>query len=825
MSNKKNRSLYMIGNAHLDPVWLWRWQEGYSEVFATFRSALDRMNENPDFIFTCSSAAYYKWVREADPEMFEEIRQRVAEGRWQIVGGWWIQPDCNMPSGESFARHALYSQRFYLENFGRACTVGYCVDSFGHAGTLPQLLQGGGMDAYVCLRPGRYENDIMPEDTFLWEGIDGSRVMGYRIYHSYGNHGPHGEENANMLSKINVAAQRAAEKDEDLMLFYGVGNHGGGPTKRNLKAIDAYNADPANDTRLIYSTPRHFFDHMSQSDAKLRLFKGEMQHHASGCYSVMSEIKRNNRLAENRLLRAEKFSALTSVLQNTPYPDFGSAWEGVMFNHFHDILCGCCIQPAYDDARELHGESLSFGAKTLNFAVQRISKNINTMLPGVTLDGKEDWCLWKERDLPVPVVIFNAQSYPVTQTVRLNAQLFRITDASGKTVPIQLVQSKKGNGKDVFDTVFNAELPAFGYTTYWAYKGDGEFTSLPTQLRATKTTLENSFLKLTVNPKTGAATLFDKQSGRKVFSQGAVPVIVNDFDHDTWAHHKYTFRDDLGTMQCVSVKLIEKGDVCATIRVEYEWNRSRLRQDFTLTPDTKEVEVRCKTCWHDDLTILKLDFPVNARRVTSFGEAPYGVALRRPTGEEEVCQTFFGAVGTASDGSTCGLGIANDSKYSYDCLKNDLRFTVIRNAQFADHFTDDREKYEWEHTDEGVQYFTYRLVPLSGAQPQSSLVQSAHALNNPPEVIWESYHKGSGLPLSATYLKVSRPNVEVTVFKRSEENDGWILRAYETAGKAVKAEFDLRMLGRRLTADFAPHQIRTFKLTDTDVIDVNFIEL
>ena len=184
-----DKTIHLIGNAHLDPIWLWRWQEGCGEVLQTFRSALDRLNEYHDFVFTCSSAQYYKWVEDIDPDMFEEIRQRVREGRWVPVNGWWIQPDCNMPSGESFARQALYSQLYYYEKFGRICRTGYNVDSFGHNGMMPQFIKKGGMTAYVMMRPDIRENPNAPENLFWWDSADGSRVLTYRIPTGYGNSG------------------------------------------------------------------------------------------------------------------------------------------------------------------------------------------------------------------------------------------------------------------------------------------------------------------------------------------------------------------------------------------------------------------------------------------------------------------------------------------------------------------------------------------------------------------------------------------------------------------------------------------------------------
>ena len=180
---------HMIGNAHIDPVWLWPWSEGMSVVLSTFRSALDRMNENPDFTFTASSAQFYEWVAETDPKMLEEIRKRVEEGRWAVVGGWWVEPDVNIPNGESLVRQGLYSQRLFQQLFGRIAQIGYNPDSFGHPGTLPQILKLQGMHAYVFMRPQSHEKKL-PADLFWWEGADGTRLLTYRIPFSYGDSGP-----------------------------------------------------------------------------------------------------------------------------------------------------------------------------------------------------------------------------------------------------------------------------------------------------------------------------------------------------------------------------------------------------------------------------------------------------------------------------------------------------------------------------------------------------------------------------------------------------------------------------------------------------------
>ena len=223
--------LHLIGNAHLDPVWMWKWQEGSAETKATVRSALDRMKEFPDFKFVCSSSVVYRWIEEFDPAMFEEIKARVREGRWEIVGGWMIQPDCNIPCGESFARHALISQRYFQEKFGKMAETGYNVDSFGHNGSLPMILCHSRMKHYVFMRPMAHEKEL-PAHLFFWESADGSRVETYRVPFYYNI-----DSNHRKFEKLGQIAE--IDESSDQMAFYGVGNHGGGPTVELLKQMHA----------------------------------------------------------------------------------------------------------------------------------------------------------------------------------------------------------------------------------------------------------------------------------------------------------------------------------------------------------------------------------------------------------------------------------------------------------------------------------------------------------------------------------------------------------------------------------------------------------
>ncbi|KPL13298.1 MAG: hypothetical protein AMS23_04260 [Bacteroides sp. SM1_62] len=275
---------HMIGHTHIDPVWLWPWTEGVSVVHSTFRSALDRMNETDDFCFTAGSAQFYEWVAENEPAMLAEIRKRVDEGRWNIVGGWWVEPDANMPSGEALVRQGLYGQLTLQRLLGHRAKVAANPDSFRHAETLPQILKLQGMENYIFMRPGPHEKSL-PADLFWWEGADGTRVLTYRIQFSYNDVGPV----KNRIEKILETCQDQPMKS--FMAYYGAGDHGGGATRENIRSIEALKVEK-DAPEIFYSTTDNYFKEIrAYKDQKLPVVKDDLQHHAVGCYTAESAIK------------------------------------------------------------------------------------------------------------------------------------------------------------------------------------------------------------------------------------------------------------------------------------------------------------------------------------------------------------------------------------------------------------------------------------------------------------------------------------------------------------------------------------------------------
>ena len=284
MDNPRPIVVHMIGNAHIDPVWLWRMREGRAEVLATYRSALERMEETPDFVFTSGGTVTYRWVQEDDPAMFAAIQARVAEGRWALVNGWWVQPDCNLPCGESLVRQGLYGQMFFEKLFGVRAVVGYNIDSFGHNWQIPQILSKMGIKYYVFMRPNKYDKEL-PSPLFWWVAPDGSRVLAYRIPQPYGAVG----------KRISEVFHKAVEEEWGrlpvMMMLCGRGDHGGGPSQDDLDMVKGFRLEGYD---VTFATPEEFFREAEQIADGLPEVKEDLQHYARGCYTSVTAVKKLN---------------------------------------------------------------------------------------------------------------------------------------------------------------------------------------------------------------------------------------------------------------------------------------------------------------------------------------------------------------------------------------------------------------------------------------------------------------------------------------------------------------------------------------------------
>lgn len=805
----KDKKLQMIGNAHLDPVWLWNWQEGFQEVKATFKSALDRMNEEDDFVFTCSSAAFYEWVEKNNPKMFQEIQKRVKEGRWEVTGGWWIQPDCNIPSGESFIRQGLYGQRYFQEKFGKMADTGYNVDSFGHNGNLPQILKKSGMDNYVFMRPMPLEKGL-PGRIFWWKSMDGSKVMTYRIPYEYCTWGKD-------LEKYTERLKCELEDGEDeLMMFYGVGNHGGGPTKENIKSIRELNQ--REDMPVMeMGTVGAFFKRTKENGKEYPEYIGDLQHHASGCYSVLSTVKRENRKAEQALQTAEGWSVIADLTEEQPYPDdFETAWKGILFNQFHDILAGTSIPSAYDDASYLYGQAMAVGQKNLNYAIQAIS-----------------WDIDIEEDVTMkPIVVFNSHPWSGKMIIDLEIRglsndQFKLTDAQGRVIAAQRIQSEATvNGQSRL--LFVAELPSMGYEVFKLYLNTEDVPSYK-KVKVDDTSLENECYKLEFSPVTGfMRSFYDKEKGLEILRREGARLCVVEDKSDTWSHNIFKFDKNIGEMKLVYMKVLEAGPVRSAVRIKYKYDKSYVVQDFRLYQDLDYVEVKVNVDWREPQKMLKLKFPVNFNFRKPTYEIPYGYIEKSANGEEEPGQTWFDFTGEHFE-KRCmyGLAIANDGKYSYSMDIDEMCLTVLKNSVYAHHDPKKLEEdTEYKYVDDGIQEFSYILIPHEGSWKDADVIKHAQELNQKVSTVIETFHEGKN-PQRQSFMELKSSHALISTIKEAEDKDGVIIRAYETKNQRGEAELDIPFMNRKENLVFSPCEIKTIKVPYDEtkpIKEVNMLE-
>src|SRR5882757_7984618 len=792
----------MIGNAHIDPVWLWRWPEGYQEARATFWSAVQRMDEYEDFVFTCNQVVLLSWIEESDPALFEQIKKRVAEGRWVFAGGWWVEPDCNVPTGESFVRQGLHGQRYLKAKFGIMATVGMNVDPFGHNAMLPQILRKQRLTAYCFLRPGPHERRL-PGSPFWWEAPDGTRVMTHRIPHEYC--GPRAD------LAYHTAKAIAQLSTNEAMVFYGVGNHGGGPTRANLDSIRKLN-ELGTFGRLELSSPDRYF--AAQNGDDLPVWAGELQHHARGCYSAHSAIKRWNRRAENALLVAEKWSAMAAVAGGAPYPltELTHAWKQVLFNQFHDILPGSSIESAYDDARDQLGEATAIASRAQNRALQTLARQV-----AIPVDVESQ-----------PVIVFNPHPWPLRADVEVELALpvnpAVVQDEWGHSVATQRVQPWATMSDPRRQRlVFAAAVPPLGYRTYRFVGG----MSADSPVTATDTTLENEHLLVELDSRTGwLKRLVYKETGVDVVGREAGRhTVVSDDGSDTWGHNVVTYALAGAPFRCRQMKLVEHGPVRSVIRVDSEYGASTMVEEIVLGADADHVEVRLTLDWRERLKLLKLRFPTALHDVAATFEIPFGHLQRQNDGAEEPGQTWVDMSG-AVDGSSAGLAVINEAKFGYDVSGNDIGVTIARSPVYAWH--DPRElspEETYSYQDQGRQEFRYLLVPHAGDWRAAGLVRRSAELAQPAQAMLESFHDGR-LPAQSSFASISDGSVTVSAIKQAEEGTGdLVVRAYESAGREQHARIDLTLLGRTIEAEFRPYEIKTFLVPGDPAAPVAEVDL
>lgn len=767
----KRFTLYFNSNAHIDAAWLWRSKETIEVCKNTFASVINMFNARQDFTYTQSAAAYYDWMERLYPQLFKNIQKWVKDGRWEVVGGMWIEPDCNLPSGESWARHLLYAKSYFRQKLGVDVKIGWNPDSFGYNWNMPQFYQNAGIDAFITQKIGWNDTNVFPYRLFWWEGPDGSRVLSYFPF-DYVNEVKNGYQLVDWLRQFE--ANTGLTK---MMILFGVGDHGGGPSMDMLDRIDEFKKLDIFPT-VEFGNSTHYLDWIKEHDlSKLPVWKDELylEYH-QGTYTTQANMKKFNRGSEVLLTSAEKFSTLAS-LSGRPYNGAAleEAWKKVMFNQFHDILPGSSIREVYIDATETHKEAQEIGSFELSGSLQQLAQHVNTS----NLRGG------------IPLIIFNPLSWDRTDIVRValpkaDEAEYAVFDNSGKEVASQAVRT----GRYQRDLIFLAQqVPSLGYKTYQLKKQKPAAGAL----EGTKDRIENKFFAVSIDPQSGwIQSIVDKRNGREVLSgKGNELQLLADYprEYDAWnvgltgVRYPSTFR---------KAEIVENGPVRIVLRVSHDYLKPGVKkdyptedfpssfftQDIILYNEMDRIDFKTDVDWWEDKTFLKVAFPVSVVDTVATYEIPYGTIQRstqmRNSWERAKVEVPARSWADLSQ-ADYGVSLLNNAKYGYDIKGNVMRLSLLRSPKSPDP-TADRGKHSID----------FALYPHAGTWREANTVERGYEYNYPLMGALTYVHKGD-LPALHSFVQISPSNLVLTGLKKAEDGEAWIVQWYDAKGEASEA--------------------------------------
>ena len=800
-------TLHLTGNSHIDAAWLWPWTETVDVVKRTFGTALQLMYEYPQYTYTQSAAQYNEWVAQKYPEMNAEIKSRIQEGRWEVVGGMWVEPDLNMPDGESLVRQLLVGKRWYKQAYGVDVRIGWNPDSFGYNWQLPQIYKKSGVDYFVTQKMTWNDTNQLPFKLFWWESPDGSKVLAY-FPHDYAN------DNLNpvRLTGDLATARTRATNIPEIMDLYGVGDHGGGPTRAILdegfKWADAAAKPTTAMPKMQFGIAQTYFSSIEKQIADesptwdyssiakgytpppaipgkvtIPTWKSELyfEYHR-GVMTTQANHKRNMRDAEEQVLNAEKWASL-AWLDGKPYPgaELTEDWKKVLFNQFHDLAAGSGIGVIYKDAQKdydvVRWSTNEIGAG----ALEAVAERIDTRAGGV------------------PVIVYNPLGWERSGEVRVKVHLpslesdeVRATDKTRNVVlGSNLISVDKVTG--VAEVAVSLDsVPALGYRVVEIAPEtakDSIRVSPPTvKDSGDAIALEGARLKITVDKGTGCiSSLFDKSGKFESLASGGCGNQLQAFkdtpkDYDAWNIDPGTL-DQPPTLltKADSVEVVGKGTAQPGIRVTRTWQSSKFVQTIRLeSPGSDQVDIDNEIDWHETHVLLKAAFPLSVQSDHATYEIPYGSIERttKRTNSWEKAQFEVPAMRWADLGDGAhGLSVINNSKYGYDAAGSVLRLTLLRSPTWPD-----------PEADRGHHHFHYALYPHAGTWQQALTVRHGWEYNYPLQAVVTTAHPGT-LPASHSFASVSPDNVVLTAVKKAEDANGLIFRVYEWAGKASTVEF------------------------------------
>jgi len=835
----KEYTLLCVSHAHIDMNWMWSWPETVAVTHDTFQTMLALMDEYPAFIYTQSQASTYRLIEQYNPGMFEQIRQRVREGRWEVTASQWVEGDKNMSSGESISRHLLYSRAYFQDRFGLSpedVQVDYEPDTFGHPATLPTILARGGVRYYYHCRGSHGPH------LYWWMGGDGSRILVFNDSTWYMS--AIEPEIADPLVEFSLTTGLKCRP-----VLYGVGDHGGGPTRRDLRRISEMDAWPVY-PNVQCSTLHDFYRHAEAQAANVPEVEGERNFVFPGCYTSQARQKEANRHGENILYSAESAATVGARLAGVPYPHdrLDEAWKKVLFDQFHDILPGSGVRATRHYTLGHAQETQAAASMARSHALRALSERVNTAALLGAFAGEPGRAYKDRRDgerafgagvgnaagaggessyssaqgsdraflvyNPLPyerAAVVEAKLWDVTlDRERLVATLDPASEGGLDPQPVQVLDSGAYWGHTYLTVAFPVQLPAMGYRSVcvsdrkaelglveegivdpWAGQGGSFRKIVPLNW-----TLENEWVKVVVDPATGClSSLVDKGSGREWAPEGGLTGILQrcleaNQGMTAWVIGQYLERRDL--LGGGTVKRVHDGPHVQTVRWTYPHGQigaydTTLELDITVRRGAPRVEFSLRVDWREighkegGIPQLKLRFPLATSSAQARYEVPFGSVARPMLGDQDVpAQRWV----DLSEEDGAGVTLVNSSKYGFSVEPGaegttSLNMTLLRASIDPDPLPD-----LGEHT------IAYALVPHGAGWTVGDCVQAGEAFNIPPVVLSCGFHEGA-LPCALSLVEIENQNVRLGAIKEGQDGDSIVLRLFEVEGLDSEARIAL----------------------------------
>ncbi|WP_099204975.1 alpha-mannosidase [Scatolibacter rhodanostii] len=788
-----------IGHTHIDVAWWWTVEQTREKVGRSFATVLKLMEEYPDYKFMSSQPQLYQFLKERYPELYAQVKQRIIEKRWEPEGGMWVEADCNLTSGESLVRQFLYGKRFFKEEFGLDNRILWLPDVFGYSGALPQIMQKSGIDYFMTTKLAWNQFNKMPHDTFMWRGIDGTEILTHLVT-TLGV----GQSEDDFFTTYNGMLHSDAilggwhryqdkEINNDILISFGYGDGGGGPTRDMLEASTRLDKGIQGVPKVRQEFSRAYFDELAErvkDNPRLATWVGELyfEYHR-GTYTSMARNKRSNRKAELHMMDLELLSVLAKNQVAYPHEEIDKLWRNILLNQFHDILPGSSIKEVYEVTKR---EYEAMEAKMAALSEERLQTLVS---------GKEG------------VTIFNTTGFSRDDVVVLkDCKAKALTDENGKVYPVQ--QTEDGA------VVYVEDLPSKGYKAYKT----ADSTEKNNVLEITADGIETPYYTVKLDENGLMSSILDKENHREVVQEKLPanlfrmyedkPIYYDNWDIDIYYTEKFW---DVTSLE--KSEWIENGPVRATLYQERKVSNSLICQKIHFYANSRRIDFETTVDWKEHQHLLKVHFPVALHTDEATFEIQFGNVTRKTHANTSWDKARFESCGQKwmdlSEGHY-GVSLLNDCKYGHSVKDSNIGLTLIKSGIEPN-----------PTTDQEMHYFTYSLYPHAGNWREAGTVKQAFFLNQP------AFASAGGTEYNGlSVVSVNAPNAVIETVKEAENGDGVIVRLYECDnaltmteltwnGNIVSAEecnlieekiADVSVQGAVLPFTIKPYEVKTFRI-------------